>query len=53
MSILRILKFGMRYRVSLACGHYVDLLPDELKRRQWYIGRRVECEECGQGNDQP
>jgi hypothetical protein len=46
-SILHILKFGTRYRVLLACVHQVELSPDELKQRQWYIGRRVECEECG------
>jgi hypothetical protein len=45
-TIEYILRFGTRYTVAFECGHRVMLSPDELRRSQWFVGRKVTCPEC-------
>jgi hypothetical protein len=46
-SITRMLRFGRKYGISLACGHKFDISIEDAARLQLFIGKRVECAECG------
>ena len=46
-EITRMLRFGTRYSVTLACGHRRDVTRDGVDKEQLFIGKPVECQECG------
>lgn len=45
-TITRMLQFGLKWRVHLACGHKLDVSAGDALRQQLYIGKRYECSEC-------
>ena len=46
-AIAQMLRFGRAYSVTLACGHKFRATPEEAARDQLFIGKPVECRECG------
>ncbi len=45
-NITRMLRFGLKWRVHLACGHVFDIAVADAATQQLYIGKRYVCGEC-------
>lgn len=48
-AITRMLRFGRKYGVALACGHKFDVAVEDAAERQLFIGKRIECRQCQEG----
>lgn len=46
-SIVRMLRLGRSYSVTLECGCKLHVTPEEAQRDQLFIGKTVTCQECG------
>ncbi len=39
-------KFGRTYRIALDCGHTTECAYAEVKERQLFIGKQIDCDQC-------
>ena len=51
-NIESITQFGSRYHVRLRCGHSFEVSKQQLDEQQLYIGKRYDCGQCDEIQDQ-
>lgn len=47
-TIVRMSRFGRGYSVKLECGCLLRVTLEEAEREQLFIGKAVDCVECGE-----
>jgi hypothetical protein len=48
-AIVRIRKFGSKFKVRMTCGHAFEVTKEELARGQLFPGRTMRCQACAAG----
>lgn len=45
-EITRMLRFGLKWSVKLACGHSFECPCVTIDRQQLFLGKRISCTAC-------